>query len=113
MLGMLAMWLQNDAPTNIKKLVFTFPVPGHSFMPPDRVFGRIEKIVRKQEVIVEPKHYFNILDRFGTVIHPQSFFRLEEANCRNIQTTGIMAFQVFYGKEIYIAKDQDNSHYAG
>jgi len=35
-----------------------FPVRGHSYMPPDRVFGRIEKTFRKAESIVSPAEYY-------------------------------------------------------
>jgi hypothetical protein len=31
-----------------------FPIRGHSFLPADRVFGRIEKVLRKTEVILLP-----------------------------------------------------------
>ena len=36
-------------------------------MPPDRVFGRIEKDFRKRECILSPCQYYEILRRHGTV----------------------------------------------
>lgn len=42
---------------NYKATVFTqinhiFPVRKHSYMPPDRVFGRIEQVLKKKETIL-------------------------------------------------------------
>lgn len=36
-------------------------------MPPDRVFGRVEKEYRKKEVIISPEEYYNVLQNHGTV----------------------------------------------
>lgn len=44
-----------------------FPIRGHSFMPPDRVFGRIEKDYRKHESLVSPNNYYDILKKHGIV----------------------------------------------
>lgn len=47
-IGMLVAWLSRIAPNHIiSKIEFIFPVVGHSFMPPDRVFGLIERKVKK------------------------------------------------------------------
>ncbi|CAB3222557.1 unnamed protein product [Arctia plantaginis] len=42
MLAMLSKWL-TEAPQNIKEIEFIFPVVGHSYIPPDRVFAQIKK----------------------------------------------------------------------
>lgn len=65
---MLIKWLIS-APSHIKQVEIIFPVVGHSFMPPDRIFGNIEKVVRKRDTIVEPKEYFDIFYEFGSVIN--------------------------------------------
>ena len=44
-----------------------FPVRGHSFLPPDRVFGRMEKVFRKIEVFLIPADYHKIYEDFGVV----------------------------------------------
>ena len=49
------------------KTVHYFPIRGHSFMPPDRIFGRIEQKLRKIERIVSPGEYHAILSEFGTL----------------------------------------------
>lgn len=67
MMAMLAHWLQEDAPKNINCLELTFPIVGHSFIPPDRVFGLIEKDIRKTPVIVEPGQYDDLIKKHATV----------------------------------------------
>ncbi|KAG8303882.1 hypothetical protein J6590_107782, partial [Homalodisca vitripennis] len=39
----------------------------HSFMPPIRVFGRIEKKYRSKEKIISPQQYHDILQEHGTL----------------------------------------------
>ncbi len=51
------------------KITFTFPVRGHSYMAPDRVFGRIEKELKKHETLLLPSHYSAVLENHGEV-HP-------------------------------------------
>lgn len=40
---LLMYWLHNESPDNIEEIEITFPVRGHSYLPADRVFGRVEK----------------------------------------------------------------------
>lgn len=68
MIGMLLWWLQNEAPAQVSKITLVFPVTGHSFLPPDRVFGRIEKDIRKHEEILNPHAYKKIFAEHGTVL---------------------------------------------
>lgn len=69
MVGMLAKWLTNNAPSNIKNIQLIFPVVGHSFIPPDRVFGIIEKDVRKREIIKNAEGYMDIIKNYSTIIN--------------------------------------------
>lgn len=66
MLGMLSKWL-TEAPQNVKAIELVFPVVGHSYIPPDRVFAQIEKQLRKHEVVSGPQQYLNIISKFSTV----------------------------------------------
>ncbi len=45
-----------------------FPVRGHSYMPADRAFGRVEKILRKKETILLPAEYYEAFEEVGHVI---------------------------------------------
>ncbi|KAJ4447425.1 hypothetical protein ANN_09432 [Periplaneta americana] len=42
-IGAVLKWFKEEAPNTVKKIEFVFPVVGHSLLPPERVFGRIEK----------------------------------------------------------------------
>lgn len=67
LLGMLCSWFKNNAPANIEEIQLVFPMTGHSFLPPDRLFGNVEKDIRKSEVIISPEEYVNKIGRFATV----------------------------------------------
>ena len=45
----------------------TFPIRGRGYHPAERVFGRIEQSVRKQDTILLPEEYCSILKKFGHV----------------------------------------------
>lgn len=63
----LAFWLYNDAPPNVTKIMITFPVRGHSFLPADRVFGRVEQDLHRAGDIILPKDYHRIYSKHGNV----------------------------------------------
>lgn len=65
-LGMLCRFLFESV-GDLRKILITFPVVGHSFIPPDRVFGRIEKEIRKKDTIIEPQDYIDLFVQYGTV----------------------------------------------
>ncbi|KAL1509952.1 hypothetical protein ABEB36_004616 [Hypothenemus hampei] len=48
MIGMASSWLLT-APPNIQSVEIIFPVTRHSYIPPDRIFGFIEKEIKKHE----------------------------------------------------------------
>lgn len=56
MVVMLGKWLYSEAPRHVKKVELIFPVVGHSFIPPDRVFAKIEKTLKKK-VVTCPSEY--------------------------------------------------------
>ena len=52
----------------------TFPVRGHSYMPADRAFGRVELILRKKETILLPAEYYTAFSQVGHVLtYPQEW----------------------------------------
>ena len=69
---MLSKWLTTNAPTNIKKVDCLYLIVGHSFLPPDRVFGRLEKKIRSMSTIVVPNENMEIYRTQGTVIRVSS-----------------------------------------
>lgn len=67
-MGMLCAWLNQFAPKTITKIEVIFPIVGHSFMPPDRVFGLIESKIKKTNVILDPKDYESIIEKYSKVL---------------------------------------------
>lgn len=68
MMAMLSKWLIQDAPEQIKMIEVVFPVVGHSYLPPDRVFARIEKKLRKIENIINPNVYLDVMSEYATIV---------------------------------------------
>lgn len=66
LLGMLMKWFKNSTST-LKEVQLIFPIPGHSFIPPDRVFAGIEKKIKKQENIILPEEYIKIYKESGSI----------------------------------------------
>lgn len=60
-------WLKVKSPQNLKEIRITYPVRGHSFLPADRVFGRVEKLLRKTSVVKTKDEYKNIYSKCGEV----------------------------------------------
>ncbi|CAH2088243.1 unnamed protein product [Euphydryas editha] len=69
MIGMCSKFLFTHAPRSLKKIEIIFPIVGHSFLPPDRVFAKIEKTLRKKEIITDPQQYVDILQVHGTTFN--------------------------------------------
>nr|CAD7394042.1 unnamed protein product [Timema cristinae] len=62
-------WLLVEAPLQIKEVVICLPIMGHSFIPPDRVFGNFERQFKAKSVIVNLEEYLQVFDNFSTVFH--------------------------------------------
>lgn len=65
--GMIARWMQ-QAPENVTKILLYFPVVGHSFIPPDRVFGILERKFQDLSVINNPDEYIDIIKNHCSVV---------------------------------------------
>lgn len=112
-LCMLGYWLCMQAPTQIKEICVTYPVVGHSYLPPDRVFGRIEKVVRSKEVIVTPEEYFEIFSDEGKVIRLGSVECLvrnwKETAKLTLKATSAWHFKISQCKRLYIKRSKSKS----
>ncbi len=64
--NMLAMLQSYSIEGNIT-FEYYFPIRGHSYLPADRAFGRVEKLLRKRETILTPQEYHAILRNVGNV----------------------------------------------
>lgn len=67
LIGMCCKWLILHP--GIKNIEVYFPITGHSYLPSDRVFGHIEREIKRREVIIQPQEYHDIIANHGTVIH--------------------------------------------
>jgi hypothetical protein len=59
-----------------------FPIRGHSFLPADRVFGRMEKVLRRLEVLLLPSDYHKIYQDFGIVYVLGSDWELKDCKAQ-------------------------------
>lgn len=60
-------WLGQFAPGNIEEIQLIFPVTGHSFLPAHRVFGIIERQLKKLEEIIKPSNIIDIISEHSTI----------------------------------------------
>lgn len=67
-LAMCSKWLL-DAPSTLQHIEIIFPIRGHSFMPPDRIFGNCEKKFKSLQQIENPGQYVEIISSFSTVVN--------------------------------------------
>lgn len=68
MLVMVMKWFTSRP--NLKSVELIFPVRGHSFIPPDRLFGHLEKNFRRKEVLMNPDEYIALMEGFTTIRRP-------------------------------------------
>lgn len=62
----LLFWLQQSK-SNIQRIELHFPVRGHSFLPADRVFGIVERKLRKVSTILVKEDYHAIYQEVGDI----------------------------------------------
>lgn len=62
----LAYWLL-ESPASIRSIIIHFPVRGHSYLPADRAFGRVEKLLKKKNVITTIDEYNDVYGQVGNV----------------------------------------------
>lgn len=112
-LGMAAKWLQDYAPEYIKGLEIVFPVVGHSFLPPDRVFAKIEKEIKRLEVITSPDGYYEIFNNHGTVYYlglDVKVYDWKKSTAEVLKTTSNMHFSIKKSKRFSLKRTHDNQN---
>lgn len=72
---MLMYWLANTT-TFITMVKIVFPVRGHSFLPADRAFGRVEKLLRKEPFIKTKEQYHKIYKEGGKFYVLEKYWKL-------------------------------------
>lgn len=113
MLVMLGYWLANEAPNNIQRVDIIFPIVGHSFLPADRVFGRIEQVVKKKDTIIHPEEYRDIFSKAGTVFQlgqdNVKVFDWKSAATATVKKPGSWHFQFQPSKRLSLKKSKTGS----
>lgn len=112
LMGMLSKWLLVEAPRHIKSVTVYFPTPGHSYMPPDRVFGRIEKTIKRKETIIQPEEYHKIFSEYGTITKPENglrFFDWKSEVEKVFKKPGDWHFQFAPTKRFIITRSKKNN----
>ncbi|CAH1099693.1 unnamed protein product [Psylliodes chrysocephalus] len=88
-------------------------IVGHSYLPPDRIFGKIEKVVKRKEVIIiDPKEYSTIFSEFATVLDMESDFDVfdwKKAVETHVKPPSQWHFQFSSAKRMIIKKEASSS----
>lgn len=102
---MVSFWLDSHAPDHINEVEIIYPV--HSFLPPDRAFGKIEKVLKQSEVIQNPDEVYEIISNFSSVkIVGKDCSVLDFKSCVNntFNLTNQWHFKISKCKRVYIKK---------
>ncbi len=111
MLFMCMNWLFQFAPPNIKKLTLVFPVTGHSYINPDRVFGNIERETKKQACIIQPEELLNIIKKHAEVLYiPETvtIYDYRTISKQYMKPTDKWPFHIKSCKRLLLEKGQKN-----
>ena len=65
---MVAQWLANKAPSSVRYVKVIFSVTGHSFISPDRVFGRLEKKRKSKKKLSDQKTILAYIEKLSGYI---------------------------------------------
>ncbi len=78
MIHALAFWLANSTLEHLKCIELVFPVRGHSYLPADRVFGRVEKQMRRIKEVLLPSDYNKIYREHGEVREVNTHWKIRQ-----------------------------------
>lgn len=107
MLTMCSKWLVTSAPNNVQEIQIVFPVVGHSFIPPDRVFAHAEKESRKLECIITPENYLDIIGAHSTIVRLGTdceVFNFKKSMATTMKDVGSWHFQFKKCKRFFIKR---------
>lgn len=109
---MVSSWLVSDN-TNpaIDEVEIVYPVTGHNFLPPDRVFGNIEKALKRKEIIVTTKEVYDIIRQHATVkiVEDVKVFDFKKGKEDAIKEVKNWHFQISKVKRVYIKKKSNGT----
>ena len=100
----LIFWLLKNSPKHLLEIILTFPVRGHSYLPADRVFGRLEKRIKQHPIIVTKEEYAAHYSNFGKVHMLDEEWKLY--NIKNLESSFQKVESIQSKKRIIIKKVQ-------
>ncbi|CAG4952528.1 unnamed protein product [Parnassius apollo] len=110
MIAMCSKWLSSSAPDHVQRIEIVFPIVGHSFIPPDRVFAHVEKDVRKLECILRPEDYLEIIGTYSTIVRMGSdceVLNIKSGMSSVIKDVGSWHFQFKHCKRFLIQRSKE------
>lgn len=113
MICMAAWWIIHRAPESVDRIQLVFPVTGHSFLPPDRVFGRIEKKIRKEEEIVSPEEYHKIIEMHESILrlgNDWEVYDWKKYAAEHLKSTAAFPFKISQTKIFEIVRSKSDSN---
>ena len=111
MLFMCMYWFQLLAPANIESITLTYPVTGHSYINPDRVFGNIEREIKKRACIVQPEELLTIIKKHSEVLYVPdavSIYDFRSLVKSEMKSTASWPFGIKSCKQIVLRKKNGN-----
>ncbi|KAJ4425551.1 hypothetical protein ANN_27746, partial [Periplaneta americana] len=108
-IGMFLKWL-SGAPKNITEVELLFAIAGHIFIPPNRVFGNVEKQLKKTVTIIQPQGYIEVFKRFGTarkLVFDYPLYNWKSAVRKNIVTHREWHFKFNVAKRLIITRSKE------
>lgn len=111
-LCMIAKWLSSHSPPNISKVEVIYPVTGHSFLPADRVFGTIERQLKKLTTIISKEEYHKVFQKSGTIkLIGKNWkpYDWKTAAMENIKSASQLHFKISSCKRIIVRKTKRNN----
>lgn len=104
-------WFSESAPAHIVSVELVFPVTGHSFLPPDRVFAKIERSTKRLSTIVNPNDYIEVIKSCGTVkrVGPEvKVYDIEKATSVVMKPYSEWNFSIPHSKRIVFVRKADD-----
>ena len=113
MVALLLTYLNSPLNKYFEEIKFFWPIRGHSYLPADQVFGRIERELKKKVTVLSPEEYYEVYRRYGRVkLFPQDFQvfdykRLADTilrkNCLQSRQTRQWSFKKSDPKKIFVS----------
>nr|CAH7719647.1 unnamed protein product [Callosobruchus chinensis] len=113
LVGICCNWLlnhKNRTASSVTCIEIIFLIQGHSFVPPDQVFGNMEKEIRKLEVIEKPEQHLEIFSRFARVVKlgaDVQDLNWKKSVSKVIKPTSACHFPFALSKRIIITKNSE------